>query len=258
MNEPVTKHTTGYTAAPNQVNALTSPRLAPRSEALSGQDFGRMLSVMLLGSSVAGMNGAQGDGGAAMMAPLMALLMEQLLSGQLAQDASGDAQAPANTFAGAGYDPEVGGGIMPGYPIPYGMGETAAGGSHIPSGMPVSGGRLTQGSRPGHVALDFGVPVGTPVRTTMNGQVVFAGWNNEGYGNLVIVENGPYRTYYAHLSSMPVSVGQTVPAGSVIGLSGNTGNSTGPHLHYEIRVNKEKIDPTNSTLRPDQSPGFPV
>jgi murein DD-endopeptidase MepM/ murein hydrolase activator NlpD len=82
----------------------------------------------------------------------------------------------------------------------------------------------------------------------MDGKVVHAGWNNQGYGNLVIVENGAYRTYYAHLSSIPVSVGDTVRAGTTIGLSGNTGNSTGPHLHYEIRKNNVPVDPTSTTL----------
>jgi murein DD-endopeptidase MepM/ murein hydrolase activator NlpD len=77
---------------------------------------------------------------------------------------------------------------------------------------------------------------------------VHAGWNNQGYGNLVIVENASYRTYYAHLSSIPVSVGDLVTAGTSIGLSGNTGNSTGPHLHYEIRKNNLPTDPTSVTL----------
>lgn len=117
----------------------------------------------------------------------------------------------------------------------------------VPSGRPV-GGFLSQDYHPGHNGLDFGVVVGTPVETTMDGKVVYAGWNNQGYGNLVIVENGDYKTYYAHLSSIPVSVGDTVTAGSTIGLSGNTGNSTGPHLHYEIRRNNVPIDPTSATL----------
>jgi murein DD-endopeptidase MepM/ murein hydrolase activator NlpD len=98
------------------------------------------------------------------------------------------------------------------------------------------------------MAFDIAVPVGTPIKTTMDGTVIHAGWNDQGYGNLVIVENGPYRTYYAHLSSIPVSVGDQVSAGSIIGLSGNTGHSTGPHLHYEIRKNKVPIDPTSVTL----------
>lgn len=104
-------------------------------------------------------------------------------------------------------------------------------------------GRLTQDFHPGHRGIDIGVPVGTPVRTTLSGQVVYAGWNTQGYGNLVIVENGPWRTYYAHLSEIPVQVGQWVQAGDVIGLSGNTGNSTGPHLHYEVRRNGVPVHP---------------
>lgn len=118
---------------------------------------------------------------------------------------------------------------------------------NVPSGRPV-GGFISQEYHPGHNGLDFGVVVGTPVETTMDGEVVYAGWNNQGYGNLVIVQNGDYKTYYAHLSSIPVSVGDSVTAGSTIGLSGNTGNSTGPHLHYEIRQNNVPIDPTAVTL----------
>lgn len=116
-----------------------------------------------------------------------------------------------------------------------------------PKGLPVNG-VLTQSSHDGHVALDFGVPVGTNIRSTIAGRVTYAGWNNEGYGNLVIVDNGAYKTYYAHLSSIPVKVGQKVSDGDIVGLSGNTGNSTGPHLHYEIRKNGVAINPL-STLR---------
>ena len=117
----------------------------------------------------------------------------------------------------------------------------------VPSGRPV-GGFLSQEYHPGHNGLDFGVVTGTPVEATMDGKVVYAGWNNQGYGNLVIVENGDYKTYYAHLSSIPVSVGDSVSSGATIGLSGNTGNSTGPHLHYEIRKNNAAINPTSATL----------
>jgi murein DD-endopeptidase MepM/ murein hydrolase activator NlpD len=116
-----------------------------------------------------------------------------------------------------------------------------------PSGRPVEG-PLSQGYTATHHGLDFGIYSGTPVKTTMDGKVVYAGWNTEGYGNLVIVENGPYRTYYGHLSSIPVSMNQSVSKGTVIGISGNTGNSTGPHLHYEIRQNGATIDPTGITL----------
>jgi murein DD-endopeptidase MepM/ murein hydrolase activator NlpD len=114
-----------------------------------------------------------------------------------------------------------------------------------PQGAPVPG-SITQSSHQGHVALDFGVPIGTKVHSTMSGKVIYSGWNNEGYGNLVIVENGEYKTYYAHLSSIPVKVGQNVNDGDIIGLSGNTGNSTGPHLHYEIRKNGIAVNPTTT------------
>lgn len=119
----------------------------------------------------------------------------------------------------------------------------AAGGTpSAPRGWPVTG-PISQDAHAGHQAVDIAVPVGTPVAATMDGQVTYAGWNAEGYGNLVIVENGPYRTYFAHLDSIPVKAGQAVRAGDVIGLSGNTGNSTGPHLHYEVRLNGQAVAP---------------
>lgn len=111
-----------------------------------------------------------------------------------------------------------------------------------PATWPVQG-RLTQDFHSAHRGIDIGVPVGTPIRTTLSGRVVYAGWNAQGYGNLVIVENGPWRTYYAHLSEIPVNVGQWVQAGEVIGFSGNTGNSTGPHLHYEVRRSGVPVHP---------------
>lgn len=120
--------------------------------------------------------------------------------------------------------------------------DSGPGAQAIPQGWPVAG-RISQGAHAGHQAVDIAVPVGTPVKTTMDGRVAYAGWNTEGYGNLVIVENGPYRTFYAHLSSIPVTVGQSVAAGDVVGLSGNTGNSTGPHLHYEVRLNGQALAP---------------
>jgi murein DD-endopeptidase MepM/ murein hydrolase activator NlpD len=112
-----------------------------------------------------------------------------------------------------------------------------------PVGMPVQGG-LTQEYHASHHGLDFGVAVGTNVKSTMSGVVKYAGWNDEGYGNLVIVDNGAYQTYYGHLDKIPVRAGDSVYAGQVIGSSGNTGNSTGPHLHYEVRADGKPINPT--------------
>lgn len=89
-----------------------------------------------------------------------------------------------------------------------------------------------------HRAIDIGVPLGTPVYAADSGFVVYAGWNDQGYGKLVIIDhrNG-FMTYYAHLSVIKVAVGMSVRKGQIIGLSGSTGRSTGPHLHFEIRKN---------------------
>ncbi len=99
-------------------------------------------------------------------------------------------------------------------------------------------GTITQGYWYGHRALDLGVPVGTAVRAADGGFVSFAGWTDIGYGYLVVVDhaNG-FATYYAHLSNFYVTAGQAVERGQVIAASGNTGWSTGPHLHFEIRYN---------------------
>ncbi|AWW38313.1 MULTISPECIES: M23 family metallopeptidase [Streptomyces] len=92
-----------------------------------------------------------------------------------------------------------------------------------------------------HSGQDFAVPTGTPVVAAGAGTVVKAGGNGAGdgpaYGNAVVIRhaNGVY-TQYAHLSSVNVSVGQSVGAGQRIALSGNTGNSSGPHLHFEVRT----------------------
>ncbi|MQS38438.1 M23 family metallopeptidase, partial [Streptomyces katsurahamanus] len=87
-----------------------------------------------------------------------------------------------------------------------------------------------------HTGVDFTAPTGTGVRSVGPGTVVSAGWNGA-YGNEVVVQHsdGKY-SQYAHLSSLSVSAGQSVSGGQQIGLSGSTGNSTGPHLHFEIRT----------------------
>lgn len=97
-------------------------------------------------------------------------------------------------------------------------------------------GVITQGYWYGHRAIDLGVPVGTAVRAADGGFVSFAGWTDVGYGYLVVVDhaNG-FATYYAHLSNFYVVAGQAVERGQVIAATGNTGWSTGPHLHFEIR-----------------------
>lgn len=94
-----------------------------------------------------------------------------------------------------------------------------------------------------HTGVDFRGDMGEPVRVTANGTVTTAGWSG-GYGRMVEVDHGNgLATRYGHLSVIDVSVGQTVKIGQVIGRVGSTGRSTGPHLHYETRVDGEAVDP---------------
>ena len=106
----------------------------------------------------------------------------------------------------------------------------------VTSGFGVRWGRM-------HEGIDIAVGEGTPVRAAAAGTVIYAGWMS-GYGNLVAVDHGNgLSTAYAHNSSLAVSVGQSVAAGEVVSYSGNTGNSTGPHVHFEVRVDGSAVDP---------------
>lgn len=120
---------------------------------------------------------------------------------------------------------------------------------------PVSGGRLTsqfgrrtsptRGASSNHQGVDWGLPTGSAVYASSGGTVTRAGWYG-GYGYVVYIKHpGGTETRYAHLSKVQVSVGQTVKQGQRIALSGNTGVSTGPHLHFEIRVNGVAVNPLN-------------
>jgi murein DD-endopeptidase MepM/ murein hydrolase activator NlpD len=94
-----------------------------------------------------------------------------------------------------------------------------------------------------HTGLDFRSSLGDPVRVTANGTVESAGWSG-GYGRMVEVDHGNgFSTRYGHLSEIDVKVGQQVKLGQVIGRVGSTGRSTGPHLHYETRIEGEAVDP---------------
>src|SRR4051794_16195963 len=95
-----------------------------------------------------------------------------------------------------------------------------------------------------HDGIDFPEPMGTPIGAAGVGTVVSAGWNSGGYGNLTIIQHRlGYQTWYAHQSSIAVSVGQRVAGGVRIGYVGSTGHSTGPHLHFEVRLNGTPINP---------------
>ena len=88
----------------------------------------------------------------------------------------------------------------------------------------------------GHPGIDIAAGLGAPVYASDTGVIVFAGWSTRGYGNLVIIDHGNgWQTAYAHLSQINVACGGAIYQGQLIGLSGNTGNSTGAHLHFEMR-----------------------
>ncbi|BCB96396.1 membrane protein [Dissulfurispira thermophila] len=123
-----------------------------------------------------------------------------------------------------------------------------------PKGWPVIG-RITSefgprenpryGGQEFHSGLDISAATGTPVRATADGIVSFAGWS-AGNGNLVVVEHGfGYSTFYAHNSSIAVKVGQKVKRGDTIAYVGSTGNTTGPHLHYEVWHNGKAVNPVD-------------
>ncbi|MGW2741509.1 peptidoglycan DD-metalloendopeptidase family protein [Streptomyces sp. NPDC001450] len=106
-------------------------------------------------------------------------------------------------------------------------------GATIGTGYHVAGSMWSSGY---HTGVDFVVPTGTPLKAVAAGTVVSAGWGGA-YGNQVVIKlNDGYYAQYGHLSQLSVSAGQTVTAGQQIGLSGATGNVTGPHLHFEIRT----------------------
>lgn len=116
---------------------------------------------------------------------------------------------------------------------------------------PVSNGNITSrfGSRESirnhtHKGIDIAASYGTDIKSVAGGTVEFAGYNSGGYGNLVIIDHGNgIKTYYGHCSKVCVKAGQYVEAGEVIAKVGSTGNSTGNHCHFEIRVNGTQINP---------------
>ncbi len=97
-----------------------------------------------------------------------------------------------------------------------------------------------------HPAIDIAAGLGAPIYASDSGVVVFAGWSNWGYGYMVVVDHGNgWQTLYSHLSQWNVNCGQSVYQGTVLGLSGSTGNSTGPHLHFEINYQGTRVNPWN-------------
>jgi len=123
----------------------------------------------------------------------------------------------------------------------------------LPNGLPLAAARLSsvfgwrndpiRGGSRRHAGIDLAASVGSPVFATSDGVISTAGWDG-GYGLLVSIAHGSgVQTRYGHLSRVNVAVGQTVAKGEVIGFVGSTGRSTGPHVHYEVRLNGVAVDP---------------
>jgi murein DD-endopeptidase MepM/ murein hydrolase activator NlpD len=140
---------------------------------------------------------------------------------------------PANPQAGGGSGGAPG--VVSGPYTLWGCSSTIGGGT-LPYTRPLDNYTWMRGfSLGGHEGVDLATAVGTPVHAAGGGTVAYAGWNDTGYGNVVVIAHGPIFTIYGHMSRLSVRCGQSVTAGQQIGLSGNTGNSTGPHLHFEMR-----------------------
>jgi len=103
---------------------------------------------------------------------------------------------------------------------------------------------VSQGYKKDHAGVDFVLEEGTPIRVVADGYVTYAGWDDIGYGNMVMVFHGDnFYTLYAHLSEIKVKRGQKVDRENILGLSGDTGNSSNPHLHFEIREGFIPLNP---------------
>lgn len=149
---------------------------------------------------------------------------------------------PANPQSGSG----GASGVASGPYTLWGCSSTIGGGT-LPFTRPLSAYTWMQGfSLGGHEGVDLAADIGNPVYAAGGGTVAFAGSNDTGYGNLVVIAHGPVFTLYGHLNSYSVRCGQSVTAGQQIGTSGNTGNSSGPHLHFEMRdANWNPINPAS-------------
>ncbi len=111
---------------------------------------------------------------------------------------------------------------------------------------PLPNGTWVRGFYAGHSGIDIAANPGTPIYAANGGPILYAGWNNWGYGNTVVIGHGAFSTLYGHMSSIAVRCGQSVDAGQVIGYVGSTGNSSGPHLHFELRYLNQPRNPSST------------
>jgi len=178
---------------------------------------------------------AEADALAAEEEALTALLRRQLSDEEAAAAAAAAAAEAVSTPASSGGGATGGSGGAPPPSNPGAQLSWPASGV-VTSGFGPRWGRMHQG-------IDIAAASGTPVYAAAAGTVITAGYNG-GYGNWVVIDHGSgMSTVYAHHSQLSVSAGQRVSAGSQVGLMGSTGNSTGPHVHFEVRINGTPYDP---------------
>jgi murein DD-endopeptidase MepM/ murein hydrolase activator NlpD len=169
-------------------------------------------------------------------------------------DATVIASFPANQLQPP-YDLKVGDKlVIPGGAKPYQASRVLAYSGPIPAGAkqgsgsfawPMSG-LITQRYWEGHLAIDIGAPSGTRIVASDSGFVATVQLSNAGYGNMIIIDHGNgFRTLYSHFSVVYMTPGQSVAKGELIGLCGSTGNSTGPHVHFEVIYNGVRRNPLN-------------
>ncbi len=175
------------------------------------------------------------DLSAAQEAALEALIRERQAAEAARRAAQNDARRRAAQLAGVELPPPVSDGA------PSSFGWPVSGPITSPFGMRTD--PLGRGFRM-HTGIDIGAPMGSTITASAGGRIIYAGWEG-GYGNTIIIDHGgATSTLYAHLSAIFISNGQDVQRGQAIGAVGCTGNCTGPHLHFEIRVNGVPTDPT--------------
>ncbi len=125
---------------------------------------------------------------------------------------------------------------------PFSCGSRSGGGSWWTNPLP--NGTWVRGFYAGHSGIDIAAPIGTPIYAANAGPILYSGWNNWGYGYTVVIGHGAFSTLYGHMSSIAARCGQSVDAGQVIGYVGSSGNSSGPHLHFEIRYLNQPRNPS--------------
>jgi murein DD-endopeptidase MepM/ murein hydrolase activator NlpD len=157
--------------------------------------------------------------------------LEKEAEGVAAIIAQAEALNPSKTYASGGLAWPMRGAMMQGFgPSPYGFEPSIT----------------YQGKRYAHfhTGIDIATAYGTPIRAAADGQVISTGYSSWGYGNNIIIAHNPkLATLYAHMSKLAVSNGAVVKQGQIIGYEGSTGNSTGPHLHFEVRIDGQFVNP---------------